>query len=212
MDRSPHGDLVARRSKRRLRRSSAVIRAFASTVKTSLMCRIFCESPVWWWFRRFFSTHFFWDYDDTEESLWNRDTGVSKVMGIPQVTMVVSILSHGRITWMIWGTTILGNILMSGWLFGYIIGMITGGFSLKVFLNIHPNGGEDVFFSSTKEAFFFKTYLFHRTDHGNMGLGLPGFAVPWWGMAPRLFPPSPRAMVKLRNPALNGSKIHHEKG
>jgi hypothetical protein len=38
--------------------------------------------------------------------------------------------------------------------------MITGGFSLKVFLNIHPNGGEDVFFSSTKEAFFSKHIYF----------------------------------------------------
>ena len=37
--------------------------------------------------------------------------------------------------------------------------MITGGFSLKVFLNIHPNGGEDVFFSSTKEAFFFLIFI-----------------------------------------------------
>ena len=31
-------------------------------------------------------------------------------MGDPQVTMVVSIPSHGLMIWMIWGTTILGNL------------------------------------------------------------------------------------------------------
>jgi hypothetical protein len=30
-------------------------------------------------------------------------------IGLPQVTMVVSIPSHGLMTWMIWGSPILGN-------------------------------------------------------------------------------------------------------
>ena len=36
--------------------------------------------------------------------------GVRKNGGIPMSPWVVSILSHGLMTWMIWGTRILGNL------------------------------------------------------------------------------------------------------
>jgi hypothetical protein len=40
--------------------------------------------------------------------------GFLQSWGIPQVNIVVSILSPGRMTWMIWGNPNLGNLHLRG--------------------------------------------------------------------------------------------------